>query len=120
MANEQNLRPRRQLSKEEAKKMGSKGGKASVAARRRKKAMRETMSEVLSMAMQNGDITDIEDIKSMADLKGKNVTVQDVIILAQVKKALKGDTRAAEYIRDMVDDGSTDNNIEIVVTRKGE
>ena len=31
---------------------------------------------------------------------GKNITVQDAIILKQAQKALKGDIRAAEFIRD--------------------
>jgi len=45
MANEQNLRPRRELSTEEAKRMGSVGGKASVAARREIKLIKQAIAE---------------------------------------------------------------------------
>ena len=38
--------------------------------------------------------------KSLAAVKGKNITVQEAIMLAQIQKAMKGDTRAAEFVRD--------------------
>ena len=41
-----------------------------------------------------------EDFKNLADSKGKNITVNQALILAQVKKAMSGDTRAMEFIRD--------------------
>lgn len=46
--NEKNLRPRKTLTKEEAKKMGSMGGKASVEARRKKKLMSQIYAEFLA------------------------------------------------------------------------
>jgi len=89
-------------SKEEAKERGRKGGIASGKARREKKMMRETLDILLSMPMKNGKFADVESIRSFAALKGKNISVQDAILIAQVQKAMKGDTRAAEYVRDSI------------------
>lgn len=101
MANEQNLKPFTSgQSREEAAKNGKKGGTASGVARREKKAMKETLEMLLSLQMKAGKAVNIETVKSIAALKGKNVTVQEAILLAQIKKAVKGDTRAVEYVRD--------------------
>lgn len=87
-------------SGEEAAKNGKKGGIASGKARREKKAMKDTLNDLLSMPLKSGKAADVETIKNLASLKGKNITVQEAIMLAQIQKALKGDTKAAEYIRD--------------------
>lgn len=75
-------------------------GIASGKARRERKAMKDTLAALLSMPLNDGQTEDVEEIKNLAGLKGKNITVQEAIMLAQIKKAMKGDTRAAEYIRD--------------------
>lgn len=97
MANEGNLKT---PTSSEARRNGAKGGKASGKARREKKAMKDTLATLLSMSLKDGKIADIEKIKSVAGLKGLNISVQEAIMLAQIQKALKGDTKAAEYIRD--------------------
>ncbi len=89
-------------SKEEAKKRGRAGGIASGKARREKKAMRETLDILLSMPMKDGEYADVESIQSFASIKGKNISVQEAILIAQVQKAMKGDTKAAEYVRDTI------------------
>jgi hypothetical protein len=96
-------------SKEEAKERGRKGGIASGKARREKKLMRETLDIILSMPMKNGKNADVESIRSFAALKGKNISVQEAILIAQVQKAMKGDTKAAEYVRDTVGQKPVDN-----------
>lgn len=100
MAGKDNLVPVR--SEEEARAKGKKGGIASGKARREKKAMRETLNDLLSLPLQDGKVASLEKIKSLAALKGKNITVQEAIMLSQIQKAMKGDTRAAEYIRDTI------------------
>ena len=85
---------------EEQQKIATKGGIASGKARREKKAMRETLEVLLSMPLKDGSVEELEAIQSIASLKGKNITVQEAIMFAQIKKALKGNTKAAEYIRD--------------------
>jgi len=100
VTNEANLDPVQ--SKEEARKRGRAGGIASGKARREKKLMRETLDIILSMPMKNGKKADVESIRSFAALKGKNISVQEAILIAQVQKAMKGDTKAAEYVRDTI------------------
>ena len=85
---------------DEQVRTATKGGIASGKARREKKAMKETLATLLSMPLKNGKALDLEEVKSVAALKGKNITVQEAIMLAQIQKAVKGDTRAAEFIRD--------------------
>jgi len=103
MANEQNLIPfTSEQSREEAKMNGRKGGIASGKARREKKAFRETLEAILLLSMENGEGKDIDDIQSFAELNGQNISVQEAILIAQVKKAMDGDTKAAEYVRDSI------------------
>lgn len=52
------------------------------------------------MPLKSTKYDDIEKIQSLAAIKGKNITVQEAIMLAQIQKAMKGDTRAAEFVRD--------------------
>lgn len=106
MANEENLNPVQ--TKEEAKKRGKAGGIASGKARREKKLMRETLDIMLSMPLKDGKNADVESIQNFAALKGKNISVQDAIMIAQIQKAMKGDTKAAEYVRDTVGQKPTD------------
>lgn len=75
----ENLRPVR--SKEEASKKGRLGGVASGKARRKKKQLRECL-EILIEREING------------------MTTADAISTALVEKALTGDTKAFEIIRD--------------------
>lgn len=87
-------------SSDEARKNGAKGGIASGKARREKKAMKDTLETLLAMPLKEGQAAGLEEIQSLASVKGKNISVQEAIMLAQIQKAMKGDTRAAEYIRD--------------------
>lgn len=100
MANEENLNPVR--TKSEARSRGKKGGIASGKARREKKLFRETLESILTMSMKDGKCVSVDDIKSFANIKGQNISVQEAIIIAQIQKAMKGDTRAAEYVRDTI------------------
>lgn len=107
MTNEANLDPVQ--SKDEARKRGRAGGIASGKARREKKLMRETLDMLLSMPIKNGKSADVDSIRSFAALKGKNINVQEAILIAQVQKAMKGDTRAAEYVRDTIGQKPVEN-----------
>lgn len=85
---------------EQRRENGRKGGIASGEAKRAKKAMKERLEVLLEMTMKSGRGSDIESIKNFADLKGKNITVQDAMMIAQIQKALRGDTNAAVFVRD--------------------
>ena len=86
--------------KSRASEAGKKGGKASGEAKRRKKLMRESLEILCQLPAKGGRATDVESIKNFAELKGKNITVEQAMLIAQIKKALGGDTRAIEFIRD--------------------
>jgi hypothetical protein len=100
VAGQENLLKAEDLTSEELRKRATNGGIASGKARREKKAMKDTLAALLSMPLKSGKATDIETIKNLASVKGKNITVQEAIMLAQIQKAMKGDTRAAEFVRD--------------------
>lgn len=104
MANEQNLIPGGyKLSVEEQKR----GGIASGKARRERKALNDTLNALFSMPLKDGDINELESIKSLASLKGKNITVQEAVVLAQIQKALKGDQRAARLLFELLSNNVT-------------
>lgn len=97
---QEDLIPQSERTKEEQKRIARQGGIASGKVRREKRAMKDTLATLLSMPLKDGMSEDIDKIQSIASLNGKNITVQEAIMLAQIKKAVKGDTRAAEFVRD--------------------
>lgn len=86
--------------KKRASEAGKKAGVASGIAKRRKKLMRESLEILCQLPAKGGRATDVESIKNFAELKGKNITVEQAMLIAQIKKALGGDTKAIEFIRD--------------------
>ena len=80
-----NLIPVTQRTKEEAKKISSNGGKKSGQVRREKKLLRESVEMFLS---------------AMYDTKDGKMCGADAVTLAQMQKALRGDTKAYEVLRD--------------------
>ena len=91
MPNEQNLKyiAPGELSKEEAVERGRKGGINSVKSRRRKKLLRECLEELLD--------TEQEVKINGVTLKKTNAELLSVTLM---KKALKGDVKAFEVLRD--------------------
>lgn len=100
MPNEKNLIPNSERTPQERKQRASEMGIASGKARREKKEFQKLLEILLSMPMKSGKGADFEKIKNFADLKNQNINVQEAILIAQVQKAMKGDTRAAEMILD--------------------
>lgn len=88
MANEQNLRPikKGELSSEEAKRRGSLGGKKAAEIKRAKKTMKEMLDYLLE--------------KELETKKGEKVTYREAILTSTIKKAIEGDVKAAQFIRD--------------------
>lgn len=100
MANEQNLRV---PSSEEARKNGRKGGIASGEARRRKKALRDTIAEFMSMPLQDDAMEEIEKAGGFVSLNGKNVTVQEALVMKTIQTALKGNTKSMKMLFDLME-----------------
>ena len=94
MANEQNLIPFTERSESEVRKLNSKGGVNSGEARRRKRDIRLALEALLE--------------KDISDKNGNVMTTTEAIALKQIEKALKGDTRAFEVVRDTVGQKPTD------------
>ncbi len=99
---DENLIPTNQRSKTEAREMGRKGGKASGVARRERKTMMETLNLFLSMPLKDGDLANVDKIKSLAGARGENLSVQEGIVLAQTLRALRGDQKSAALIMGII------------------
>lgn len=72
------------------------GGKASGRARRRKAAMRDTMNRLLTMKVEVEGLSDI----LMAD--GGESTYEEIITMAMIEKAMRGDVKAYLAIKDVL------------------
>lgn len=97
MANEQNLRPSEyKFTQEDVKK----GQKRSAEVRRKRSEFKKTAETILGLLANDKEYADIEKVRSIAELHDKNVTVEEAILLAQASRAMKGNTKAAEFIRD--------------------
>ena len=100
MANEENLElmmgKNRGLSTEEARKIGSKGGKASGEARRLKKTYAEIANEIMSLP-----VTD-ENTKAFIESMGYNgeITMKVLEVVSMHQEVLKGNVKAFELLRD--------------------
>lgn len=90
MANEQNLRRR---SPEEARELGRMGGLASGAARANKAKLR----------------ADLEDLLKSPNPEGQGETIQTAVCVALIERAIRGDTKAFEIIRDTIGEKPADN-----------
>ena len=84
-----NLIPPR--SKEEARERGKNGGIASGKARPEKKALRETMEELLIVALNAANL--LETYGKFGFAK-KGMTMQDAIAAAMIHQAAKGSVKA--------------------------
>lgn len=88
------------MTHEELSACGRAGAAKSTEVRRRKRQMKDALETLLGMKLKSSKLQDIARIASMQELKGANITVEEAIMLAQVQRALKGDTTAAQFIRD--------------------
>ena len=95
MAKEDNLISLGDRTPEERAAIGSKGGKASVKAKRRAKNMREAANILLK-----ADLLDDEETAELLARLGLEPDQQSAILLAAIQKAKRGDIEAARYARD--------------------
>lgn len=89
VANEKNLI---RLSPSEAREYGRRGGKASGKARRRKADFRKTLNMLLTAEI------DSEEWKPILESIGVDCTLESAILMAQIKEALAGNTKAATFV----------------------
>ena len=95
MANGENLKKgvlTQFRSGEEAARNGRKGGKASGAARRKKADFKKTLNMLLTLEIDNPEIT------PALDALGVDSTLESAINMAMIKEALCGNVKAYEAI----------------------
>lgn len=88
MANPQNLIPNEQRTPTERRENARKAGKASGEARRKRKAMREAFEELLQ--------------RQYTDREGRETDGITALTTRVYQKALDGDMKAVQFIRDTV------------------
>ncbi len=92
---EKNLKPVR--TKEEARERGRKGGIASGEARRRKRTMKNAAKFLLDMPVASDNIS--ETMKKMG-FEEEDLTNQMAVLVSVFRKAMEGNVKAAEFLRD--------------------
>ena len=94
--NAKNLR-KIELSHDEATKNGSKGGKQSGKARRKKKQMKDMFEYLLGL-----DVTDDELKKKMSEMgiDDEQMTYNAMVCYSMIRAACAGSVKAATFIRD--------------------
>lgn len=92
MANPQNIIPNSERTPEELREITRKGGIASGASRRRAKSMRQWAKILAKEGMR---MTTPEGKEIEGDIAGG-------IVIAQMRKAAKGDTKAAKFVADLL------------------
>ena len=101
--NEQNLKPikKGELTKEEAKKRGSNGGKKSAKVRKQKKLFKEIFIELLSYDIEKFT-TNEELLKKLAEINplfAHKIDVKTVISAQVLKRAINGDLAAISMLK---------------------
>lgn len=103
MANEENLKPfgSGQLSESEEREMRSRGGKKSGETRRRKKTMKETAKMMLDMEIPAAGKELKAKLKAMG-ISEEDFTYQSAIMVGILNQAMKGNVKAATFLRDTI------------------
>ncbi len=113
MANEKNLIPMDQRSQSEAREFGREGGKASGAARRRKRSLKEAADVYLSLP-----VTDRMTWNKIAmhGVDPEDIDNQMAMIIGLTMAATAGDAKAAKVIIDLIgeDDSQGEAGVEII------
>lgn len=105
--NDKNLVPFR--SESEARENGRKGGKKSGETRRRKKALKSLMNDLLSSGIVNDDIYNMT-----VDMGfGADPAYGAAVVAAMVRQAALGDTKAFNAIVDLIGEGSSGERVKL-------
>lgn len=97
---QKDLIPMNERTEEEQKRIASKGGKASGAARRRKRTIRDAARLILSMSVQ--DTETIETLKAAGIENPGGLNNLEAMVAVAIAKAKAGDLKALEFIRDSI------------------
>lgn len=107
MANEKNLIPLSERTKNEQREIAKKGGQASGAARRRKKSLKEAADLYLSLP-----VTDKRRLNKLKrrELDPSDIDNQMAMVVGLVEAATCGDAKAAKVVLDMLGDDPAQKN----------
>lgn len=99
---QENLIPVNTRTKEEAREISVRGGIASGKTRRAQKTFREIFISIMDVPVKEAQIDEIANLPCLQGLDKRNFVVKDIIALQQAQKAMNGDTRAYEAVRDSI------------------
>ena len=102
MPGEDNLRA---FSTEQAREYGSIGGQNRARNAKGRRSMQETWDIIRKMPLEDGEASEIEQIQSVGAVKNANITVEQAMIFAIAKKAMKGDVRAFQALQKYTESG---------------
>lgn len=117
MNGHENLIPFSARSKEEARKYGAKGGRASGEARRRRKSLKEAMN--LLLELPPGNARDFNRL-AQAGVDLEDMDNGQLVALALFERAKEGDVAAIRELRDMAGEKAADKVEHDVTVRLGE
>lgn len=117
MNGQENLIPFQELTEEEHRAIARKGGKASVEARRKKKAMREVAEMVLGSKIAPKD-EDIIKLLKDSGVSDEDMTYQTAVVFATLSQALKGNVKAVTELRDMAGEKIQEIKVNTVIDDK--
>ena len=103
MAGKDNLIPQNKRTKSEQREIAIKGGKASGKARREKKNMQQMAEMLLNMEVSKSQQSTKAMMKQLG-IKDEDMTYSMSILVSMLAKASGGDVRAAQFLRDTMDD----------------
>ena len=96
------------MTPEQRREYGRKGGLKKGENYKRRKELKETLNILLDMPLKTGRTTSVEKVQAFANLKGKNITVDQAMMVCLIQKALKGDLNAIAMVRDTIGEKPTE------------
>ena len=106
--NDKNLVPFGERTESEQREIRQAGGIKSGETRRRKKALKALMNDLLSSDIVNGEI-----YNSAVDMGCNNPTYGAAVVAAMVREAALGDTKAFNAIVDLIGEGSSGERVKL-------
>ena len=96
------------LTPEQRREYGRRGGLTKGENYKRRKELRETLDILLDMPLKKGRTTSVEKVQAFTEMKGKNITVDQAMMVTLIQKALKGDLSAIAMVRDTIGERPSD------------
>ena len=113
MRNTEGLRNFREWDKEELKAAARRGQRKGVETKRANKEKRKTAAmiaeELITKTLRTGKVKDITKLRTLEEVKDSNVDTLTRIVFAQVFKAMKGDSRSAEFVLKLINEFPAEN-----------